>query len=208
MRADVILDCAQDPGSRTVVADRFDPRGGYRLFDIVYGGDAPVRRHPLDAPVALPANPVPEPDLATAKRHEIVFTGGAMGRMAGAVLDGRWHDTRALFAAGKLWALNEIAAKGPTDRPLLTLTRGRSYILDLVNDTAWWHPIHLHGHHFRLISRDGAPVPHRPWHDTALMAPRERVQVAFVADNPGDWMLHCHVLAHQQGGMMGIVRVA
>ena len=208
MRADVILDCAGDPGHRTVVADRFDPRGGYRLFDLAYSADAPLRRTPLDAPVALAANPVPEPDLAAAKRHEIVFTGGAMGRMDGAVLDGRWHEPRALIAAGKLWALNDIAATGPTDRPLLTLRRGRSYLFDLVNQTAWWHPIHLHGHHFRLLSRNGAAVPHTPWHDTALMAPRERVRVAFVADNPGDWMLHCHVLEHQQGGMMGIVRVA
>ena len=111
-------------------------------------------------------------ELIGAEADEIVFTGGAMGRMAGAVLDGRWHDTRALFAAGKLWALNDIAATGPTDRPLLTLMRGRSYVLDLVNETSWWHPIHLHGHHFRLLSRDGAPVPHTPWHDTALMAPR------------------------------------
>jgi FtsP/CotA-like multicopper oxidase with cupredoxin domain len=208
MRADVILDCAGDPGSRTVVADRFDPRGGYRLLDLAYSDARPLRRHPLDTPVALPANPLPEPDLTNARAHEIVFTGGAMGGMDGAVLDGRWHEPRALFAAGKLWALNDIAAKDPTDRPLLTLTRGRSYVLDLVNDTAWWHPIHLHGHHFRVLLRQGRPEPHRPWHDTALLAPRERVRVAFVADNPGDWMLHCHVLAHQKGGMMGIVRVA
>jgi FtsP/CotA-like multicopper oxidase with cupredoxin domain len=59
-----------------------------------------------------------------------------------------------------------------------------------------------------VLSRNGTPEAHTPWHDTALMAPRERVRVAFVADNPGDWMLHCHVLEHQQGGMMGIVRVA
>ncbi|MDZ7713863.1 MAG: multicopper oxidase domain-containing protein [Rhodovibrio sp.] len=112
------------------------------------------------------------------------------------------------MAAGKIWALNEIAAAGPTDRPLLTLQRGRSYRIRLVNDTAWWHPIHLHGHHFRLLTRNAAPVPHTPWHDTALLAPRERAEIAFVADTPGDWMLHCHVLEHQQGGMMGIVRVA
>jgi FtsP/CotA-like multicopper oxidase with cupredoxin domain len=157
--------------------------------------------------VALAPNPVPEPDLRAARRHEIVFTGGAMGRMAGAVLDGRWHEPRALMAAGKIWALNDIAATGPTDRPLLTLQHARSYRLTLVNDTAWWHPTHLHGHHFRLLTRNGAPVPHTPWHDTALLAPRERAEIAFTADTPGDWMLHCHVLEHQAGGMMGIVRV-
>ena len=39
------------------------------------------------------------------------------------------------------------------------------------------------------------------------MAPRERVEIAFVADNPGDWMFHCHILEHMAGGMMGVVRV-
>jgi FtsP/CotA-like multicopper oxidase with cupredoxin domain len=43
--------------------------------------------------------------------------------------------------------------------------------------------------------------------DTVLIRPRERVRVAFVADNPGDWMLHCHVMDHQVGGLMTIIRV-
>jgi FtsP/CotA-like multicopper oxidase with cupredoxin domain len=51
-------------------------------------------------------------------------------------------------------------------------------------------------------------VTRRPeWRDTVLMAPREKAEATFVADNPGDWMLHCHVLAHQAGGMMGTIRV-
>jgi FtsP/CotA-like multicopper oxidase with cupredoxin domain len=39
------------------------------------------------------------------------------------------------------------------------------------------------------------------------MMPRERAEIAFVADNPGDWMFHCHILEHQAGGMMAVVRV-
>jgi FtsP/CotA-like multicopper oxidase with cupredoxin domain len=76
------------------------------------------------------------------------------------------------------------------------------------NDTEWWHPMHLHGHVFRVLSRNGRPNIRREWLDTVLMAPGERVEIAFVADNPGDWMFHCHILEHQQGGMMGSVRVA
>jgi FtsP/CotA-like multicopper oxidase with cupredoxin domain len=68
--------------------------------------------------------------------------------------------------------------------------------------------MHLHGHSFRVVTRDGAPTPHRPWQDTVLVAPRETVEVAFVADNPGDWMFHCHVLEHQESGIMGVIRVA
>ena len=66
----------------------------------------------------------------------------------------------------------------------------------------------LHGHSFRVISRNGKPTRYREWQDTVLMAPRERVEIAFAADNPGDWMFHCHILEHQAAGMMGVIRVA
>ena len=57
------------------------------------------------------------------------------------------------------------------------------------------------------MSRNGTPTQYREWQDTVLMSPREKVEIAFVADNPGDWMFHCHVLEHQAGGMMGVIRV-
>ena len=44
------------------------------------------------------------------------------------------------------------------------------------------------------------PVHHA---DTVLLLPEETVEVAFVADNPGDWMFHCHIIEHQETGMMG-----
>ena len=44
--------------------------------------------------------------------------------------------------------------------------------------------------------------------DTVLLNTKERIRLAFVADNPGDWMFHCHILEHQETGMMGIIRVA
>ena len=72
------------------------------------------------------------------------------------------------------------------------------------NETAWWHPMHLHGHAFRVLSRNDTPTRLREWQDTVLMAPREKIEIAFVADNPGDWMFHCHILQHQESGMMGV----
>jgi FtsP/CotA-like multicopper oxidase with cupredoxin domain len=59
-----------------------------------------------------------------------------------------------------------------------------------------------------VISRNGTPTILREWRDTVLLSPRERVGIAFVADNPGDWMFHCHILEHQESGMMGVIRVA
>ena len=109
------------------------------------------------------------------------------------------------------WAINgqSMTGDGSADMPpLFQIARGRSCILDMHNDTAWWHPMHLHGHSFQVLDRDGAPVPHNVWGDTVLVKPRERVRVAFVADNPGDWMFHCHVMEHQVGGLMTTIRVA
>ena len=91
--------------------------------------------------------------------------------------------------------------------PLTTLMLGRSYVLGLRNDTAWPHPIHLHGHSFRVLSRNGVPVPFNQWADTVFVEPRQTVDVAFVADNPGDWMVHCHVTDHQTAGLMAVLRV-
>jgi len=54
----------------------------------------------------------------------------------------------------------------------------------------------------------GRPVAGAPWLDTVLPEADERVEVAFVADNPGDWLFHCHVLEHMQAGMSAVVRVA
>jgi len=112
---------------------------------------------------------------------------------------------------GMAWAVNGVANGcgdgASTFDPLFVLRKGRSYVLNLVNDTAWHHPIHLHGHSFRVLSRNGAATPHREWLDTVLLAPRERAEIAFVADNPGDWMFHCHVLGHQAFGMMACIRV-
>ena len=112
---------------------------------------------------------------------------------------------------GASWAINGMSMTGDGQAgmpPLLTLQRGRSYVLTLRNDTAWWHPMHLHGHSFRVLRRNGADVPHRQWADTVLVPPKEAVDIAFVADNPGDWMLHCHVADHQVSGMMTILRIA
>ena len=54
----------------------------------------------------------------------------------------------------------------------------------LVKKNIWEHPMHLHGHHFRLFSRNSRPLDPQPWLDTLLLAPDEVVKVMFVADNP------------------------
>jgi FtsP/CotA-like multicopper oxidase with cupredoxin domain len=91
--------------------------------------------------------------------------------------------------------------------PLFNLARGKSHLITIRNRTAWWHPMHLHGFSFRVLTRNGAVVPHNQWADTMLVAPEDVIEIAFVADNPGDWMLHCHVTDHQTAGLMTVLRV-
>ena len=57
-------------------------------------------------------------------------------------------------------------------------------------------------------SRFGRSSVYTVWHDSVPIGPDERVEVAFVADNPGLWLLHCHVLEHHMAGMGAPVRVA
>ncbi|MGE0333878.1 MAG: multicopper oxidase family protein [Gammaproteobacteria bacterium] len=205
MRADLVIDMTGAPGARFRVIDTFYRNLEYRLLDLAYA-DAPLREHVPDTPIRLPDNPLTEPDLAAAERHEVAFGGGMMSGMMGS--SGRMGGMMQGMRHNGIWTINGVSASGHVMDPMLTLVRGRPYILAMHNDTAWHHPIHLHGHSFRVISRNGNPTRYREWQDTVLMAPREHVEIAFVADNPGNWMFHCHILEHQAAGMMGVIRVA
>ncbi len=206
MRTDLIVDMTGKPGERFQVIDDFYRGLAYRLVDLVYDSE-PLRERPVDSPIQLPANTMPEPDATFAERHNVTFNGGMMGMMMMRER-GMSMNMMDMMHTGKIWFINGVAMLGHVMDPMLTLTRGRPYVLSMTNETMWWHPMHLHGHAFRVISRNGAPTRHREWQDTVLVAPREKVDIAFVADNPGDWMFHCHILEHQESGMMGVIRVA
>ena len=65
------------------------------------------------------------------------------------------------------------------------------------------HPMHVHGHHVLVLSRDGVEATGAPlWLDTIDVRPGEVWELALVADNPGIWMDHCHDLSHAAAGMM------
>jgi len=193
-RVDVILDATGTPAEKHVVTDIGIPRQAYRLLDLVYRDEAPLS--PLGPVKPLVANPLAEPDLARAVTHEIRMSGGAMGGPPPAT-------------PGAMWAINGVAVVGENHlhEPLLHAKRGSTVILSFRNETAWPHPMHLHGHAFQVLTRAGKPNRRREWRDTILLGARETATVAFVADNPGDWMLHCHILEHQAAGMMATLRV-
>ncbi|MDI1290289.1 MAG: multicopper oxidase domain-containing protein, partial [bacterium] len=93
------------------------------------------------------------------------------------------------------WTIN--GATYPDTTPL-TIRAGQAGRLRLRNMTMMSHPMHLHGHTFQL----GAAGGRGPRKDTVLVPPMGAVDVSFVADNPGLWMVHCHNAYHAEAGMM------
>ncbi|MEO1131543.1 MAG: multicopper oxidase family protein [Cyanobacteria bacterium J06639_1] len=79
---------------------------------------------------------------------------------------------------------------------------------EIVNTGIMDHPFHLHAHPFQILSRNDRPEPYRAWKDTVLVRPGEsvRVRVKF-ADYPGKTVYHCHILDHEDLGMMGAIEV-
>jgi FtsP/CotA-like multicopper oxidase with cupredoxin domain len=74
-----------------------------------------------------------------------------------------------------------------------------------VNKTMMSHPMHLHGHTFQVVEIDGRRISGAR-RDTVLVTPGRRVVVAFDADNPGLWAMHCHLLYHLDAGMFTTLR--
>jgi FtsP/CotA-like multicopper oxidase with cupredoxin domain len=207
-RVDLVLDMSSDPGSRDTVLDTFFPQAPYKLLDLAYSDEVPLRQSPLDASIELPPNPVPTPDISEAMREDVVIEGGDLGQLDGASLKGRDTGVSELFLLGKMWAINGIAGFRTVMPPLFTVPLGRTAVLHFKNLTAWPHPMHMHGHHFTVLEHDGDDSNVGALRDTVQLGPGEQAKAAFVADNPGDWLFHCHINSHAEAGMIAVIRVA
>jgi len=86
------------------------------------------------------------------------------------------------------------------------VTEGQVVRMHIVNKTGEWHTMHIHGHEFTVLAVDGRPIQGSPIHlDTIPVGPNQVWDVAFLADNPGLWMFHCHVLLHARMGMSAMI---
>lgn len=84
----------------------------------------------------------------------------------------------------------------------LVVRRGQRVEISFVNESKAAHPMHLHGHRMQVLALNGEPVTGSPlYQDTVMVLPGKTTTVAFTADNPGVWMLHCHELHHAAAGM-------
>jgi FtsP/CotA-like multicopper oxidase with cupredoxin domain len=86
---------------------------------------------------------------------------------------------------------------------MFTVREGDVVRMTIDNRSGDSHPMHLHGHHVLVLSRDGVAATGSPWWvDSLDVQHGERYEVAFVADNPGIWMDHCHNLPHATEGLL------
>jgi FtsP/CotA-like multicopper oxidase with cupredoxin domain len=99
-----------------------------------------------------------------------------------------------------IWSFD---GKTIAQEPYIPLKKGEVIELELVNDTMMHHPIHLHGHFFRLLTDHGKRSPLKHTVDVPPMTSRT---VEFEANESSDWMFHCHILYHMMSGMARVFR--
>ncbi len=181
----------------------------------------------LDLPAAEGAWPILAQREGDTKRTGIVLatSGGDIAKV------GPEADTATppvgLALERRLSAATPLATRAPDRRITLTITEAPGYVwmlngalhgehapievaagerveVTMVDETTMSHPMHLHGHHFQVVAIDGERFD-GAMRDTVLVPSGGRVTIAFDADNPGRWALHCHHLYHMAAGMMTTV---
>ena len=131
--------------------------------------------------------------------------GGAMGNLSEATYNGQLRPIRELAQTyKKAWAFNGVISEHHDH--LAKIDIGQTVSIEVWNDTRWNHAMHLHGHHFWIQNEDGAFLDGK--RDTYLFQRGEKANLVFVADNPGLWLFHCHMLEHHAAGMGAVIEIS
>lgn len=180
-------------GDLAMVAASGQPEMFFAEFVAEGTGDAAST--PLPKPNALP-----NPDLSSARTVPVLMEGGAMGQIGKVVYKGKEIAGEEFYETKQVWTFNSIA--NLADEPLFRAKRGETIEITFDNKTGWLHGMHVHGHHFRILERSHSDIDEgQPWRDTFVIGPDQVTRIAFVADNPGKWLIHCHMLEHAAAGM-------
>jgi len=183
-RLELLVKGSGAPGSATVLQtlpyDRYSPHTRPDDWDKVRDLlKIQVAGATVVRPVVIPATlrAVVPIDTMLAVRHR-VFT------LQQGFINGKLHDMNRVDETGKL---------------------GDVEIWEIENIVGMDHPFHIHGFQFQVIDRDGKPEPFRSWKDTINVPKHSTVRIVIrLADFAGKWMYHCHILDHEDHGMMGI----
>jgi FtsP/CotA-like multicopper oxidase with cupredoxin domain len=186
-RAELLVRGTAAPGSRatleTLPYDRYVPQT--RPNDWNQPRTLLTVQYTADTParfVAVPNVLRPVPALDTTKATATRVMSLSQGMINGRMMDMGRVDVSARLGATEIWQVENLVGMD--------------------------HPFHLHGFQFQVIERNGVPEPVRRWKDTVNVPKHETVRFIVRYDNyPGKWMFHCHILDHEDHGMMGILEV-
>lgn len=116
-------------------------------------------------------------------------------------IDTAGHPVRQLTfnLTGTMWRYNwSINGETLSEDDSIRVKEGELLRITLNNETMMYHPMHLHGHFFRVINGNGS---YSPLKHTVIVPPMRKVTIEFLADEPGNWFFHCHILYHMMAGM-------
>lgn len=186
-RVELLVRGTGSPGTRTTLQalpyDRYAPQTRPKDWNLPHDllSLEYSRAKPV-APVAIPAvlRHIPVLDTANATATRVMALG--QGFINGRVMDMNRADVSARIGATEIWQIENLVGMD--------------------------HPFHLHGFHFQVIDRNGVPEPYRSWKDVVNVPKHETVRfIVHYEDFPGKWMFHCHILDHEDHGMMGILEL-
>jgi len=184
-RVEILVRGDAAPGTRATLRalpyDRYDPHT--RPADWTSTLDLLSLRYsdsPPVAPVSIPSSLLPVAWLDTtdvAEHRTLVLTQGMIN--------------------GKMMDMNRIDFTGHV---------GTTEIWEIENLVAMHHPFHLHGFRFQVLDRNGVPEPIPRWEDTIDIPGHESARIVVRFDDfAGKWMFHCHIMDHEDMGMMGVL---
>ncbi len=186
-RVELLVRGSDAPGARSVLQnlpyDRYVPQT--RPADWETTRDLLTLETTSDAPitpVAIPATlrkVVPLDTLKSTAVRTIVFSQGLIN---GKAMDMARVDVSTTVGATEIWEIENVVGMD--------------------------HPFHLHGFQFQVLDRDGVPEKYRAWKDMLNIPKHSSARIIVRYDDfPGKWMFHCHILDHEDHGMMGVLEV-
>lgn len=191
------------PGNRVEVIVKGGAPGRYRLRALAFdqghpGGPRPERLlatmvssgEPMDGklPGRLVTPPPPLPDTNIASERTLVFSGEIATAPVAFFIDGREFDQK---------------------RTDVTVTAGTTEEWTIQNQDVFQHPFHIHVNPFQVVEINGIKIHDPAWWDTFPLPPRGEIKIRqrFRPDVTGKTVYHCHILPHEDNGMMGIVDI-
>jgi bilirubin oxidase len=212
-----LLHVGSDGGlfERPVAVDHVDVANSERIELLVRGTGAPGDRAALEA---LPYDryvPQTRPEDWDTTRDLLTLAYSRAPRVRAPPLPTSLRRVPALDTSAATATHVLVLSQGLINGRTMDMTRvdvhatlGATEIWQIENVVGMDHPFHLHGFRFQVIDRDGVREPFPSWKDVVNVRKHETVRIIVrYHDFPGLWMFHCHILDHEDHGMMGVLEV-